>query len=50
MWITLGANSKQCEQENFEREREEREETNQTVMTKMAICFPRFGSDEPTPR
>ena len=27
MQITLGANSKQCEQENF-REREEREETN----------------------
>jgi hypothetical protein len=32
MWITLGANSKYCEQENFEREREEREETNRMVM------------------
>jgi hypothetical protein len=29
MRITLGANSKRCEQENFkEREKEEREETN----------------------
>jgi hypothetical protein len=33
MRITLGGNSKQCEQENFrEREREEREETNRMVM------------------
>jgi hypothetical protein len=30
MWITLGANSKQCEQENFERERERGEGRNKS--------------------
>jgi hypothetical protein len=51
MRITFGANSKQCEHANF-RERENREETNRVMkitQMKTVICFPKFGSKEPTP-
>jgi hypothetical protein len=51
MRITLGANSKDCEQENF-RERGE-EESNRKLMintNEHNDLFSRFGSSEPTPR
>jgi hypothetical protein len=48
----LGANSKQCEQENFREREEVRNKSNGECSTQVTtmICFLRFGSKEPTPR
>jgi hypothetical protein len=49
MRITFGANSKDCEQENF-RERGREESNRRVTQMNTMICFPRFSSNEPTPR
>jgi hypothetical protein len=45
MRITLGANSKDCEQENF-RERGEEESNRRVTQMNTMIYFSRFGSNE----
>jgi hypothetical protein len=48
MQITLGANSKQYEQRNFKEMRGEKQIEWRSTQVNTVICFPRFGSKEPS--